>query len=798
MIVLAFLGRLPAAEVMLLPRETRTNKTIFVKCQDFTDAAVEQQEQDVSPLTNEEIFGGNPFAAETPQKTWFAQNSQLISNDGGTLTLENPFTGEKQTLIKREWLIPKGETSPLTLDSWTFSEDMTQLLIFTNSKRVWRHNTRGDYWLFDKLTYKLRKLGGNAAPSTLMFAKLSPNGRNVAYVRENNIYVENLEIGVIKPLTTNGGDRFINGTFDWVYEEEFTLTDGFRWSPDGRFIAFWEFDTEGEPVFTMLDNTGPFYPVTKTFKYPRAGETNAAVRVGVVDIETGETRWMKIPGDPRENYITAVLWGENDPFSRSDDSDDLMIQQFNRPQNRMTLYRADPKTGETVPVLCDTDDRWIDLTPIRPLYGDYLFESERNGVRQLFLLETSTTIRSRRTAEEAVHPVEPVTPPDMDVIGFAAFSSLKDAGKYGVYFYASPGNATQRYLYHVDLDGRNCRRVTPLDQPGTHHYSIAANGGAAIHTFSQFGVPPTVELVELPSHKRIQLLTDNAELKEKLKKQSLGETEFFQVEVEPGVTLDGWCIYPPNCFPVSGPKKRYPVLVYVYGEPAGQTVLDSWGGNTYLWHQMLAQNGIAVVSFDNRGTPAPKGRDWRKSIYKKVGILGAQDQAQAIRKFLETRSFLSDDHVGIWGWSGGGSMTLHAMLQYPEIYSTGIAVAPVPDERYYDTIYQERYMGNPRQGDEEAYRQNSPIHYAGNLTGNLLLIHGTGDDNCHYQTMEIFINELIRWNREFTMMAYPGRSHGIFEGDGTTLHLRALMTRFLQEHLPVEEMPAEEMRGTGW
>jgi dipeptidyl-peptidase-4 len=288
-------------------------------------------------------------------------------------------------------------------------------------------------------------------------------------------------------------------------------------------------------------------------------------------------------------------------------------------------------------------------------------------------------------------------------------------------------------------------------------------------------------LITLPDHKPVRTLKDNSKLAEKLTKLKLAKTEFLRVDIGDGVILDGWCIKPANL----DPAKKYPLLVYVYGEPAGQTVVDRWRGRTWLWHSMLAQRGYVVMSFDNRGTKAPRGRAWRKCIYQKIGIISPQDQAAAVKAVLKQRPHLDGSRVGIWGWSGGGSSSLHAIFKYPELYSTAIAVAPVPNQRYYDTIYQERYMGLP-ETNVEGFREGSPINFAKQLKGNLLLIHGTGDDNCHYQTTEMLIDELIAHNKQFSMMAYPNRTHSIKERKNTTRHLRELMTRYLLDYLPVD------------
>lgn len=328
----------------------------------------------------------------------------------------------------------------------------------------------------------------------------------------------------------------------------------------------------------------------------------------------------------------------------------------------------------------------------------------------------------------------------------------------------------------MDGEGKS-GRITPPGEPGMHGYDVSPDGRWAFHTCSRFGVPPVVELVSLPDHGLRKILADNAGLKGAIAGLKRGKSEFFRVDIGGGIVLDGWRMFPPDF----DPSKKYPVLEEIYGEPAAQTVVDRWGGSTYLWHLMLTQQGYVVISIDNRGTPAPRGRAWRHSVYRQIGILSSQDQAAAMRT-IRRWDFVDSTRIGIWGWSGGGSMTLNMILRYPGLYQTGMAVAPVPDQRLYDATYQERYMGLPA-GNPEGYRLGSPITFADSLRGNLLLVHGTGDDNVHYQGSERLINAFVRANRQFTMMAYPNRSHGIYEGEGTTRHLYGLLTKYLTDHL---------------
>jgi dipeptidyl-peptidase-4 len=323
------------------------------------------------------------------------------------------------------------------------------------------------------------------------------------------------------------------------------------------------------------------------------------------------------------------------------------------------------------------------------------------------------------------------------------------------------------------------KRLSPANQTGSHSYNASPDAQWAIHSFSSFSVPPFSNFIRLATHQTVRELENNKVLRDKLGKLKQPSTEFFRVKIADGVETDAWAVLPPNL----NPKKKYPLLVYVYGEPAGQTVVDRWRGSGGMWHWMLAQQGYIVMSFDNRGTPAPRGNAWRKSVYRQVGILAAKDQAAAVKQVLKDRPYIDANRVGVWGWSGGGSMTLNAMFKFPDLYHVGISIAPVPNQRLYDTIYQERYMGLPKD-NVEGYKNGSPITYAKNLKGKLLLVHGTVDDNVHYQGMAKLINELVAHNKKFVMLAYPNRTHSIREGKGTTLHLRTAMTDFLKRNLP--------------
>jgi dipeptidyl-peptidase-4 len=676
----------------------------------------------------------------------------------------DPATGRREVLVSAANLIPRGEASALTIDHYDWSADESLVLIYTNSTRVWRKKSRGDYWVFDVAARQLHKLGGDAPPASLMHACFSPDGKKVAYVRDRNLYAENVADGKIVQLTTTDSPHILNGTFDWVYEEEFSLYGGFCWSLDSRAIAFWQLDTHGVDDYYLVNQATGLYQQLRRFKYPKAGRPNSSCRVGVIWVEpfdgpsTPKLVWLDVPGEPRDHYVARLGWTTN--------SCQVALQHLNRLQNTNTVLLGDAKTGRVAKALVERDKAWVDVqdNPDWLKNGkQFTWLSERDGWRRLYVVPSAS--------EQA----RPVTPPETDVIAVARV----DEPSGWVYYYASPGDATRKYLFRARLDGTTSQRVTPEGQKGTHTYNISPDGRWAIHTFSTIDSPPVVQLISLPDHKVVRTLAENKKLHKAVQGLKRAPTEFFRIDIGGGVELDGWCVKPPDF----NAAKRYPVLFHVYGEPAGQTVLDRWGGDVQLWHLLLAQQGYVVASVDNRGTPAPRGRAWRRVIYRQVGILAPQEQAAAVKALATRWTWIDPARVGVWGWSGGASMSLNAIFRYPDLYHLAMAVAPVANQRYYDTIYQERYMGLP-QDNPVGYREGSPITHAHRLKGSLLLVHGTADDNVHYANTEALVNELVAHNKQFTMMAYPNRSHTIQEGPNTRRHLFTLLTQFLQQHLP--------------
>lgn len=749
----------------------------LIACQSANEQATTKSVTTV-PLTLERIYQESEFSSQwLGQIRWFADgsgytaiekskkaaigetDSEQTTNVGEDIVFYDPNSLERQVLIFAEQLIPSNKETPLSIDDYLWSDDRSQVLIYTNSKKVWRSKSRGDYWILNLLTNKLSQLGGKAVKeSSLMFAKFSPDGKKVAYVVDNNIYVETIKNNNITQLTFDAGNGLINGLFDWVYEEEFSIRDGFRWSPDGKSIAYWQLDTSGSKDFIMINNTDELYPTLTTFPYPKVGEENALAKIGIVNVKSAKTTWAKLPNNSREMYVPRMNWSGN--------SEQVLIQHVNRKQDTNKLYLTNINTGAVDLILTEQEETFLDFYDDAKWLEngtDFIWKSERSGWRHIYKVS--------RDGSTMVN----LTPGEFDITDLQTI----DEKNGWIYFIASPDNVAQRYLYRSKLDGSlSNQRITPEQYSGSNRYQISPDGQWAIHTHSSFAQPSQKQLIKVETHQSKHLLMANKKLNEQLAVLAKPQHEFFQVTAQDGVVLDGYIMRPAD-FDAS---KKYPIIFYVYGEPAGQTAQDKWRGNAYFWDQMLTEQGFIVASIDNRGTPAPKGREWRKSIYGAVGILSSRDQADALKAMAERWSYIDLDRVGIWGHSGGGSMTLNMLFRYPQLYKVGISLAPVADQRLYDSIYQERYSGL-LSDYAEGYKQGSPITHAKNLQGKLLLVHGTGDDNVHYQGTERLINELIKHNRQFDFMSYPNRSHGIREGEGTTLHLKTMMTNYFNEHL---------------
>ena len=702
-------------------------------------------------------------------------------NETGYYSIKNNNIVLVSTRGKEDKIILSStQINNIEIESFSFSQSKNKILLFTKSVKVWRYNTRGDYWVYDFNKNQVQKLGREMSSSSLMFAKFSPDENFVGYVSKEksesgfrnsstsvNIYLENLKNREIKKLTSsNGTKKLINGTFDWVYEEEFGCRDGFIFSEDGSRIAFWQIDANQVRDFYMINNTDSIYSYTIPVEYPKVGEDLTPARIGVINLIDEKITWMKVPGEQNKFYLPRMTWmpGRND----------LMIQQLNRKQNHSKIYIANSNNGETELLMEEKDDAWVDLRSSWPYQvqagwkfinegKEFLYTTEKDGWSHIYRFNINSKSEYL------------VTKGDYDVVKPLAYDEKNEM----VYFIASPENPTERYLYKTSAKGNgSLNRVTPNVLEGSHNYQISTKAKYAFHSFSNYFTRPMQAIVTLPNHK---FINDDQNMIKKFdaSKKEEHPLEFFQITTVDDVTMEGWIVKPKNL----NKNKKYPVLFYFYSEPAGQTGVNRYGaGNNGLYDGSLGDDGYVYVTFDGRGTPSPKGRAWRKAIYRNIGRINVRDMAMGAKAVFEKYDFIDTSRVAVHGWSGGGTATLNCLFQYPEIFHTGIAVAAVANQLTYDNIYQERYMGDPKESYQD-YVDGSPIKYAKNLEGNLLYIHGTGDDNVHYQNAEMLANELIKHKKVFYMLSYPNRSHGIREDDAYP-HVRLMFTDFLRKNCP--------------
>lgn len=717
-------------------------------------------------------FGVTAFStlAQIPgrQTHWSADGNAFATVEQGNLVKTDIRSGRKAALIGKEKFQKTGSSQPLTITDFAFTPDSSQVLIFTNTARVWRYNTRGDYYLLNQTTGQLRQLGAGSSPlpaQSFMYAKFSPDGKKVAYVNDHNLFVEDVATGQRTQLTTDGTRKRINGTFDWAYEEEFDCRDGFRWSPDSKSIAYWQVDATKIRDYLMLNTTDSIYSHVVPVEYPKVGENPSPARIGIVSATGGKTNWLAIPGDPQQHYLVRMEWFPT--------ANTVIVQQLNRKQNESKLFVCNPTTGSANLIATETDKAWIDgkdrWSPDGPAGWEwinggkaFIWVSEKDGWRHIYRVNTDGK-------QEVL-----LTPGSYDI---ASINRIDEATNQ-IYFIASPDNTNQRYLYRTRLDGKGkVERVTPTGLSGTHGYTISPNGRFAMHTFTNYQTPPVREWISLPDHKSVN---ETESIAARVKPVAKSNISFFKLTTDDGITLDGWMAKPTDF----DSTKKYPVVFYVYGEPAGSTVNDVFSvGMNNMFLGDMAKAGYVYVALDNRGTPNLKGAAWRKAIYRQIGRINIRDQAMGAKKLFSQHAYLDTSRVAVWGWSGGGSTTLHLLFQHPDIYKTGISIAAVGNQLFYDNIYQERYMGLPQENRED-FVAGSPITYAKNLRGNLLYIHGTGDDNVHYDNAEVLINELVKHNKQFQVMPYPNRTHSISEGEGTSEHLRTLYTNYLLQHCP--------------
>ena len=703
------------------------------------------------PLTVHAIWGSPEFASDVVDVAWVKDGTAYtaIEEDasGNTdLYRVDAVTGTKRLLLRGADLVPPGAGKPVAIEEYHFSADGSRLLVFTNSTRVWRQNTKGTFFVWDFTARRLVPV--SVRPGYQQFAKFSPDSRRVGFVRGNNIFVTDLATGAETAVTSDGGDNVINGTSDWVYEEELDLRDAFRWSPDGQRIAFWRFDQTAIRPFYLL-NQDSLYPSLVPVRYPKAGTPNSEVKIGVVDVATGRTSWVNLGAD-KDIYVAAMDF--------ADSPTELWLTRLNRHQNRLDLLLADGTSGASRVIMTDTDSAWVDANQPRWIDSgkQFLFVSERDGYDQVYLFDRGGSLVRR------------VTPGGWDVQDLYGV----DEKERVVYLSGAIDGPLARQLLRVGLDGKGLARIST--EPGTHGAVFAPTFKLYVDTYSRAGVPP-VQTLRRADGKLVRTIADNAKLREKVSALGLNRPEFITVRTPDGIELNAWIIKPKGF----DQARRYPLLMNVYGGPGSQTVTDSWGGANYLWHEMLAQDGYLVVSVDNRGTGG-RGARFMKMTYLHLGRYESADQIAAARWFA-AQAYVDPDRVGIWGWSYGGYMTSLSMFRGAGVFKAGLAVAPVTDWRFYDTIYTERYMRTPQE-NAAGYDASAPLTYADSLKGSFLLVHGTGDDNVHLQNSVRLVERLEAANKQFDMRIYPNRTHAI-AGGNTRENLYGLFTAWLKAHL---------------
>jgi dipeptidyl-peptidase-4 len=719
-------------------------------------------------LTVESIYGSSQFRGESVSVRWMPDGgywSEIEADSTGRTELwqVEARTGQREKLISAAELERPGADEPFVIEGYEFSADGRRVLIFSESQQVWRARTKGRYYVFDFPTRRLAPV--SSAEGWQMFAKFSPDARQVAFVRDNDLFVTDLSSGAERRLTFDGSETIINGTTDWVYEEELNLRDAFRWSPDGSRIAFWRFDQSPIRVYWLVDDL-PLYPELDGVRYPKAGEANSLVQVGSIELVSGEVTWFDVaPGE--DFYVSKMEWAAS--------SDEVVIQRLNRHQNQLDVLLGNAVTGETSLLFSERDAAWVDSgNEVRWIDGgkSFIWTSDRDGFTHLYLYDRSGRMTRQLTRGRwdvtALHGVDEAT------------------GR--VFFTAAAESPTTRSVFSASLDGGDIERIA--GGRGTHRADFSPDFRLFTDTYSSIGRPPVTALRQVSDGSEVRVLADNADLVRELDALDLREPEFFTVEADDGSTLNAWIMKPRDF----DPGQTYPLLLYVYGGPGSQTVTDAWGGARYLWHQMLVRDGILVASVDNRGTGA-RGREFKKQVYMRLGQLETADQLSAIRQ-LGALPYVDRTRIGIWGWSYGGYMALMTSLLGGSQVAAAIAGAPVTSWTLYDTIYTERYMRTPQE-NPGGYSIGAPLSHADGLEGELLIIHGTADDNVHPQNTLRMIAELERADKQFDMRLYPGQRHGV-RGRDLTLNLYRMMTDFLHRTLLTGVPEAQDTGDTAW
>ena len=680
------------------------------------------------------------------------------SFEKGQLNIYNYKTGKlEKTLFGITDLVLEGEDLPIGLQDYVLSDNEDKMLCATEMESIYRHSYHATYYIYDFTTKTLQPLSENGKQRLATF---SPDATKVAFMRDNNLFIKDLKTGEEKQFTNDGlYNHIINGAPDWVYEEEFSFSQGFYWSPDSKKIAFMKFDESKVREFQMEEFEG-LYPDWYSFKYPKAGEDNSIVEIYVYDLESGKTVKMDT-GKETDIYLPRIAWTK--------DANVLAIQRLNRHQNHLEILAADATTGKSRVFYDETNDYYIDITDDWHFLEDgkrFLMTSEKSGYNHIYLYNLDGSL------------VKQLTNGLWDVTKVYGFDGKE------VYFQAAKNTPTDRQIYAVNLKGQ-MREV--IGRVGTNFATFSNDFSYLINVNSSISQPRQFELYTNKG-KLVRVLEDNHEFAEKLKTFNLGEKKLMKISdpafVLPDgkqVDVDAWQILPPDF----DPAKKYPVLIYVYGGPGHQTVNNSWADSDYWWMQLLAQHGIISVSINNRGSGA-QGEVFKKMTYLQLGKYETEDMI-TLAKYMAKQPYVDADRIGIYGWSYGGFMAANGITKGADVISTAVSVAPVTNWRYYDNVYTERFMRTPQE-NPDGYDLNSPVHNTALIKGNYLLCHGSGDDNVHYQNAMELIKAMISNGKQFDLMIYPNKNHGIYGGyeygDGECrMHLFNKIDNFLFEHL---------------
>lgn len=683
-------------------------------------------------------------------------------NDGSTyavledslLNVYNYKTGEKvNTLLNTKKLIPEGEENAIRMGSYLMSIDETKLIIPTETESIYRHSSKSNYYVYNFESEQLKPLSNNGKQQ---LASFSPDGKHIAFVRDNNIFLTDLENNTEQQLTNDGEfNKIINGAADWVYEEEFSFTKAFFWSPDSKKIAYLKFDETNVKLFQM-EYFNALYPEWYSYKYPKAGEDNSVVSVHIYDLASKSSTEIDT-GEETDIYLPRLEWTKN--------PDVLAIQRLNRLQNKLEILLANTATQTVKLLYSETNPYYIEIDNNLTFLPDskhFLITSEKDGFNHLYIYGMDGKL------------VKQLTEGRWDITKFYGFQEQSDK----VYYQSAETSPLDRQIYQVTLKGKKAQLT---QTPGTNDASFSSDFSHFINTHSDANTPPVFSVYNQKG-KQLRVLEENIALKSRLAAYTLSPKTFFSftdsnTTLPNGeiVALNGWQILPHNF----DSTKAYPVLVYVYGGPGSQTVSNSWAWNDYFWHQLLAQKGFVVVSVDNRGTGA-RGEAFKKMTYKELGKYETEDMISTAQ-YLATLPYINKEKIGIYGWSYGGYMSSLAITKGADYFNTAVAVAPVTNWRYYDNIYTERFMQKP-QDNPNGYDDNSPINHVEKLKGNYLLVHGSADDNVHYQNSMDMITALVKADKQFELMIYPDKNHGIYGGN-TRKHLFDKITKFLEDNL---------------